>query len=892
MKRNLKNVLSLILAMAIAVSVLAAGMPQMAQAAAGVKVKQVKVTNVKNKKLTLKKGKSFQLKVKVKVTPNKKKYKKVKFVSSSKKIASVSSKGKIKAKKEGTAKISIISRQNKKKKMVIRVKVTGGSGKDNDPDTPSVTPGVPGVSGTPSWNPSAAPGASGMPGPSTSLEPSGAPDVSPAVPTEPSETPGQEERIFLSRKPFSESASVGDSLSNIAIRGGSILDRDGEEVPGSYQWTDPEQVMSKEGKISCEAEFVPENSEEEKITGIRIPVIVSKQRVILEAPEAGSIVAGQALKNSVLQGGSAKDAEGNPVAGTFVWTDETTVPAGTGVKVCSVTFVPEDTVKYRRTVCYVDVNVTGTAVGSTLKDKVLDISDKTWKNEESYGRAWAGNFYELTPYVEGVDLSQYERITVTVKMYDTSNKQITTSGKGSVLCKLTETTDWTMPFVEVWTTDKAALSLDKYSGGPLNLVVQNTSADIGYIEVTSITLNVKKTSNVLDGSSLKSAYGDIFGKIGVAIEGREINSKNIVDFAKSQYNSLTMGNEMKPDYILGWQPKLSDSNPSGYVDTGKFKYPYKDTKYPEIDMDAIDSYIKTAYDNGMKMRYHVFIWHAQSPQWFFKENYSTDSTSKFVSPEVMNGRLEYLIRNVMTHIYDLQDENGTYIGREVIDNWDIANEYFHNNNEGHKSYWDEVYYPEYTYSDKKHSGILTPYYIKEAFALAHSILEDYGLTDSVGLFFNEFNTYQEASKIITMINYFNTRDEINPEAEIICDGIGMQSHLDVGYPGVDGVKTRAIEKFKDAGFEIQITEIDLTDYTKNEISHANQVQMWYDLMQMFAEEKESGAKITGITWWGPGDLTSWRSSGVPLLFSEYWQAKEEYFKAIQAVSDYNTQAAG
>lgn len=885
MERNMRNVLSLVLVMAMAVSLLTVG-PQAAEAASKARVKQVRVTNVKKKKLTLNKGKTFKLKVKVKVTPNKSKYKKVKFASSDKKIATVSSKGKIKAKKKGKVKISVISKQNKKKKTVIRVTVTDNmEPQPSDLPRPSVAPHTP---GDPNQN---QPAGSGIPGmDQASQAPSAAPEQSPSVPVV-TETSTPEPNIQLFRKPFSESATVGDRLSDVAIRGGSILDRDGEEVPGSYQWTDPEQVMSKEGKISCEAEFVPENSEEEKITGIRIPVIVSKQRVILEAPEAGSIVAGQALRNSVLQGGSAKDTEGNPVAGTFVWTDETTVPAGTGVKACSVTFVPDDAVKYRRTVCYADVSITGTATGSTLKDKVIDISDKVWKNGESYGRAWAGNFYELTSYVEGIDLSLYDRITFTIKIYDTSNKQITTGGKGSVACKLTQTTDWTAPFVEVWTTDKAALSLDKYSDGPLNLVVQNTSADIGYIEVTSMTLNVKKTSNVLDGSSLKSAYGDIFGKIGVAIEGREINSKNIVDFAKSQYNSLTMGNEMKPDYILGWQPKLSDSNPSGYVDTGKFKYPYKDTKYPVIDMNAIDSYIKTAYANGMKMRYHVFIWHAQSPQWFFKENYSTDSASKFVSPEVMNGRLEYLIRNVMTHIYDLQDENGTYIGREVIDNWDIANEYFHNNNEGHKSYWDEVYYPEYTYSDKKHSGILTPYYIKEAFALAHSILEDYGLTDSVGLFFNEFNTYQEASKIITMINYFNTRDEINPEAEIICDGIGMQSHLDVGYPGVDGVKTRAIEKFKDAGFEIQITEIDLTDYTKNEISHANQVQMWYDLMQMFAEEKESGAKITGITWWGPGDMTSWRSSGVPLLFSEYWQAKEEYFKAIQAVSDHNTDVA-
>lgn len=877
MKRNLRNVLSLVVTMAMLVSVLTAGMPQTVQAASRVMVKQVKVTNVKKKKLTLEKGKKFQLKVKVTVTPNKKKYKNVKFVSSNKKIATVSSKGSIQAKKKGTAKISVVSKQNKKKKLVFQVTVVEGEDQEQKDDQ-----------GDP--NPSTSSEPSGDPNQSASSEPSSDPGGSPAVPTESSGTPGQEESILLSRKPFSGNASVGDKLSNVTISGGSILDRDGGEVQGSYRWTKPEQVMSKAGKISCEAEFIPEDSKTEKITGISVPVIVSKARVVLEAPTAGAIAAGQMLKNSTLHGGSAKDTEGRTVAGSFVWTDENVVPGGTGVKACSVTFVPEDVETYQRTVCYVNVTVTGTAVVTKQEDKVVDISAGKWKRDAAYGRAWNGDSYDISSYVSGIDLNLYDKITFTVKLYDTDNKQITTNTKGSAVCKLSNDGNWS-GFAEVWTTDKAALSLEEYSGGSLYLIVQNTRAEIGYIEITSMTLNAKKTSNVLDGSSLKSAYGDIFGKIGVAIEKNEINSKNVIGFAKSQYNSLTMGNEMKPDYILGGQPKLSDSNPAGYVDTTTFKYSYKDTKYPVIDMDAIDSYIRTAYENGMKMRYHVFIWHAQSPQWFFKENYSTDSASKYVSPEVMNGRLEYLIRNVMTHIYDLKDENGVYIGRKVVDNWDIANEYFHNNNGGHKSYWDEVYYPEYTYSGSKHSGILTPVYIKEAFALAHSILEDYHLTDSVGLFFNEFNTYQEANKIITMINYFNTRDEINPEAEIICDGIGMQSHLDIGYPGVNGVKNNAIEKFKNAGFEIQITEIDLTDYKKTQTTNATQVQMWYDLMKMLVEEKESGAKITGVTWWGPGDMTSWRSSGVPLLFSEYWQAKEEYFKAIQAVSDHNTEAA-
>ena len=58
-------------------------------------------------------------------------------------------------------------------------------------------------------------------------------------------------------------------------------------------------------------------------------------------------------------------------------------------------------------------------------------------------------------------------------------------------------------------------------------------------------------------------------------------------------------------------------------------------------------------------------------------------------------------------------------------------------------------------------------------------------------------------------------------------------------------------------------------------------------MMLLMTEKDSGAKITGIAWWGMSDKYSWRSEGVPLLFSDYWKAKEHYFQGIEAISSYN-----
>ena len=115
----LKRILAVVIATAVAVSILT--VPDTEVSAATGKVKSVAVTNLPAKQLTLKKGKTFTLKSKVTVTG--KASKKVTYKTSNKKIATVNAKGKITAKKKGTAKIYVISKANKKKKCTITVTV-------------------------------------------------------------------------------------------------------------------------------------------------------------------------------------------------------------------------------------------------------------------------------------------------------------------------------------------------------------------------------------------------------------------------------------------------------------------------------------------------------------------------------------------------------------------------------------------------------------------------------------------------------------------------------------------------------------------------------------------------------------------------------------------------
>ncbi len=123
--RQFKKTCSFVLAAALTLGLCTTGQTaDMKEKKKSANVSYVKVTNVKDGKLKIQKGKSFQLKTAIKVSPNKKKNRKLNFSSSNKKVIFVSSKGKIKAKKNGKAKITVKSVADPKKKAVISVTVT------------------------------------------------------------------------------------------------------------------------------------------------------------------------------------------------------------------------------------------------------------------------------------------------------------------------------------------------------------------------------------------------------------------------------------------------------------------------------------------------------------------------------------------------------------------------------------------------------------------------------------------------------------------------------------------------------------------------------------------------------------------------------------------------
>lgn len=482
-----------------------------------------------------------------------------------------------------------------------------------------------------------------------------------------------------------------------------------------------------------------------------------------------------------------------------------------------------------------------------------DVCLKAFNRRERNNWFGCGMGIDLSKYLKGgklYNISCYVMCNSATKM---TMKSVNSSGGGFSFPS--QVGDSVKVAAGQWSLMKAIYSTPDTISNSLTLYwdADNTSD----IYVDSIV--IQETAGM--DSVFKDTFAEIFGNVGTCNTYSQMRDNKT--FTTSLYNSVTMENETKPNTFIngsnfGGSINLSSTLPDGYI----LPDSYMDSKYPVLNYKDFDDVINTAYEYGFRVRFHVLVWHSQTPDAFFKRNY--DSKNSYVSADYMDGRMEYYIRNVINHIYN------TPHGEDVVYCIDVCNEYFHNYDQQSKSPWNTVYYPSETSADNRTNK---PEYVKKAFQIAYDELKSFGLEDTVKLFYNDYNTYEVTDDIITMINYIN-------EDGKVCAGVGMQSHLDVKYPTVAKIAD-TIDAFAKEGYEIQITELDVTDYNDSGL----QAQYYYDLIHMLVSKKKAGVNITGLTFWGLCDTNSWRRDGKPLLFSTLFSPKDAYYKAIDAAKD-------
>ena len=349
----------------------------------------------------------------------------------------------------------------------------------------------------------------------------------------------------------------------------------------------------------------------------------------------------------------------------------------------------------------------------------------------------------------------------------------------------------------------------------------------GIVLLFLLSLNVISSSNLrfLQDKALKDAFEGKF-KIGTSVSPHELNSG--ANFITKHFNSITPENELKPDSILNQQAcQQQGNNVNTQVYFGQ----------------GTSSTLKFCEQNGIPLRGHTFVWYSQTPDWFFRQNFQQGGN--YVSKDIMNQRLESFIKNTFELLAKQYPNLKVY-------SYDVCNELFLNDGGGMRpagnSKWVQVY------GDDS--------FVINAFTYARK----YAPKDCK-LVLNDYNEYIPA-KTQDLVNMATKLKELG-----VIDGIGMQSHLDVGYPSAQ-VYTTAMDKFLATGLEVQITELDIT--SNNQQAQASLFK------EVFAAAVKNADKIPAVTVWGTHDSISWRSSQNPLLFGANYSPKPAYYSVLEA----------
>ena len=323
-------------------------------------------------------------------------------------------------------------------------------------------------------------------------------------------------------------------------------------------------------------------------------------------------------------------------------------------------------------------------------------------------------------------------------------------------------------------------------------------------------------------------------KAGVCLSDYMIRDKKCIELITKNFNSITLENHMKPDYIL---------DKTASIESGNLVVKFNPTT------EALLAWCK---DNGMVMRGHTIIWHSQTPDWIFYENF--DTTASLVSREVMISRMESYICQIFERLEEME-----YL--ELFYAYDVVNEAWMEDGSMRESLW---------------LNTIGEDYLWQAFYYADKYAPDY-----IDLYYNDYN---EQFKTNTLYDFVQTL--VDEEGNYLIDGIGLQAHLYTEDNLDDYFKT--VEKLGSLGLKVSMTELDICLGTWSDIKPATeenlkiQGQYYYnlihDLLQMIDDGK---VKMDSLTFWGFADHLSWRGDRSPLLFDSKFEPKYAYYGALQ-----------
>lgn len=383
---------------------------------------------------------------------------------------------------------------------------------------------------------------------------------------------------------------------------------------------------------------------------------------------------------------------------------------------------------------------------------------------------------------------------------------------------------------------------------------------------------------------------------GTAIMLNEISDDTLMELVEKHFNAVTFGNELKPDALFNYQIDGNSVRTKTITFKGEeLQVPVVNDAGDSLDFSRADAmadkileWNKVHPDQKIRIRGHVLVWHSQTQEWFFHENY--DITQPYVNKETMNRRLEWFISSVFGHYFGT-DANGKYDG--LFYGWDVVNEAVIGN-----TYRTDKVSAAESLSEIRHGNNSSWWHVYESneFIINAFKYANHYAPANVELYYNDFgetdNTKCEG--IVKLIN------DVKSAEGTRLDAFGMQAHYNVD--GFSAAQFKSVaKKYAQAAGKVQLTELDFkasstydgtaatkeSEYTKMAYCHKN-------LYEAIKALKAEGANVSGITVWGVIEPNSWLhsqsdlgggasgSAQCPLLFDGNYKAKPAYWAYVDA----------
>ena len=378
--------------------------------------------------------------------------------------------------------------------------------------------------------------------------------------------------------------------------------------------------------------------------------------------------------------------------------------------------------------------------------------------------------------------------------------------------------------------------------------------------------------------------------VGTAITSQELGDTKIWAIITTHFNAITLGNELKPDCMFGYSNGTCPGTEEADLNGETIVVPKLNYSRSEKILDRIVKWNNENPDNVIKVRGHVLVWHAQTPEWFFHEDY--DKTKDYVDTETMNKRLEWYIKTMLTHY---TGEDSKY--KDLFYGWDVVNEAVSDATGTYRSDSENSEEPLSNDTHGNNSSWWHVYQSNEYIINAFTYANKYAPAD-LELYYNDYNECMTKKQqgIIELLKAVKEKEGAPGEGTRI-DAMGMQGHYQMSSPGMVDFEN-AIRAYAAVVGNVQITEMDMkssdgydgsAEAKEREFTRqAERYNTLYWVMKTL--NQEDGINITGLTFWGTVDHYSWLQSRsdvgggnkeglpeCPLLFDEMYLPKPAFY---------------